>query len=91
MCEILSIFVFVIITKLHLNMSKNKFEYYYPENVEIKRDLDGKDIPLIASATGYKTRTIRAMLNGYRKMPEAVKDKCLEFVQINAAKRSLLK
>lgn len=91
MFKISSIFVIEINTNYGIFMSENKYTYYFPKNKEIKEQLNKEDILLIANATGYKEKTVRAMLNGHRRLTYGVRQKCMEFIKINKMKRSLLK
>lgn len=70
-------------------MSKDKYKYHFPENLILKDGLQRGDTSVIASNTGYKKRTVDAMLNGNRKMKSKVKDECLRISQINSEKLKL--
>jgi hypothetical protein len=67
-------------------MSKKTYAYYFPENLKYKAGLTTGDISIIASNTGYKKRTVEAMLNGWRKLKDSVAKECLKIAAINAKK-----
>jgi hypothetical protein len=54
-------------------MEKIKYRYYYPENIELRKQLRKGDIALIAKASKKSRQLINMVYQGRRKMKPEVR------------------
>jgi hypothetical protein len=54
-------------------MEKIKYRYYYPENIELRKQLRKGDIALIAKASKKSRQLINMVYQGARKMKPEVR------------------
>jgi hypothetical protein len=54
-------------------MEKIKYRYYYPENIELRKQLRKGDIALIAKASKKSRQLINMVYQGTRKMKPEVR------------------
>lgn len=53
----------------------------FPENRRVQKALQKGDRQKLAKATGYTDISIRDMLQGYRRMPDVVKEAIVELLK----------
>lgn len=71
-------------------MEKVKYNYYYPENIELKKHLQKGDIALISRASKKSPTMIQKIFLGERKMKPAVRRVYDLVVKFNAEMEAII-
>jgi hypothetical protein len=67
-------------------MTKVKYIYNYPEQIELKKGLQNGDYAIIAKSCKVGIPYISLILNGKRKMTEAIRQEVERLTEINNQK-----